>query len=537
MNESVPVEEGDVPPAVWPEDREEVEMPVGGESFYKPFVWGDDAIISSGDVQGGISVIYDNDFNQYAVRCTTHNGAARRGLKVYTSADNGATWEWIKWFTSAHEFKYPQLFVCQSGSIQYLYIFYHHSLSEGRVRLYACDLDEPYSMVRWLTVADAGAGDSITYYSACTSIYGTWLTMVYEVHESGDATPDVRSVRSTNQGSTWFNDRIVDYDGQHPDVAYGYSGYVYTVYATTSGGDYDIEFKRSTNYGDTWGGTTRLINDSFDDDYPKVAALHTLPANSAYVWVTFSHDYANSGNLDVRYVYSTNSGASWSSYINLANSSTYSEMAADLVCWHLSEYSIMHVSYLKYRLISIFPFRYTADIYTAWTSSSDPTDWQDLTEISDHRSAVSEDARNVCQGTIMPCIFVALAGYVYAGSGITFGYDDLYWDGFCYTDVEEEGEGEARPSEFSLHDNYPNPFNPETVIGYSIPEACLVRLEIFNVLGQRIRTLVEEEQAAGTSEVVWDGKDETGDQVASGVYFYKLKAEDFSQTKKMVLIR
>jgi hypothetical protein len=414
-------------PSVGPllENGVEIELPVHEGGSLGVWAWGDDVTIATGTVEGGISATYDMDGNMYAARCTTHNGAARRGLRVYKSTDSGATWELIKWFTSTSEFKYPQLFVYQSGSYQYLYVFYHHSYSEGRVRLYTCELDDPYSFVSWETVADASAGDSITYYSACTSIYGTYLTVVYEVHESGDVTPDVRSVRSTNQGSTWFDDGIVDYDGQHPDVAYGYSAYTYTVYATTGGGDYDIEFKRSTNYGDTWGGTARLINDSFDDDYPKVAALHTLPANSAYVWVTFNHDYANSGDLDVRYVYSTNSGANWSSYINLANSNTYDEMACDLWVKRDDASITVNICYLRYKLEPNPPAATEwSDICYGYASKTDPTDWHSPSRISDHAGALSEDGREVCQGTYT----LSYAGIVYAGKPFPGNYEDLYFD-------------------------------------------------------------------------------------------------------------
>ncbi|KPK99737.1 MAG: hypothetical protein AMJ91_06530 [candidate division Zixibacteria bacterium SM23_73_3] len=513
----------------------EIELPVGGGGLYKPFVWGVDATISTGSVEGGISVAYDSSFTHYAVRCTTYGGLERRGIKVYKSTDNGATWQPFKLIVSSYEITYPQVLVCEYLTYKHLYLFYHRAWSDGQVRLYRCDLDG--SSGSFFDVADRPAGDTITYYSACSNISGSTLIVVYEVHESGDATPDVRSVRSTNRGASWFDDMLVDADGQHPDVAYGYQGYTYLVYGTTSGGDFEIEFRRSTNWGDSWGSSQRLIADTFDDDYPKVAALHTTPVNSAHVWVTFNHDYANSGDIDVRYVYSTNSGTDWSSYINLANSKTYDEMAADLVTWRFYNYTIIHVSYLK-RYFSISPLEEISNIYTAWTGSDDPTNWRELTKINDHLAASSPDARKICQGTIMPCFIVALAGYVYAAKPFLIGnFDDLYFDGYCFTEVEEEGEPGALPSEFSLHNNYPNPFNPETVIGYSIPRACHVRLEIFNVLGQKIRTLVDEEQTAGKNEVMWDGEDESGNQVASGVYFYKLEAKDFTQTKKMVLIR
>jgi multisubunit Na+/H+ antiporter MnhE subunit len=94
------------------------------------------------------------------------------------------------------------------------------------------------------------------------------------------------------------------------------------------------------------------------------------------------------------------------------------------------------------------------------------------------------------------------------------------------------------PKEFALNQNYPNPFNPKTNIGYALPSAGHVTVEVFNVLGQRVTTLVDENQEAGNYLVEWDATDADGAKVSSGVYFYKLNAGDvFVKTQKMVLLK
>ena len=103
------------------------------------------------------------------------------------------------------------------------------------------------------------------------------------------------------------------------------------------------------------------------------------------------------------------------------------------------------------------------------------------------------------------------------------------------TDVDDSGND--LPFKFELANNYPNPFNPTTTISYSIPKADRVTLQIFNVLGQRVRTLVNIEQAAGRYQVQWNGKDEMGNAVGSGVYFYQLNTSRQVTVKKMVLIK
>lgn len=97
--------------------------------------------------------------------------------------------------------------------------------------------------------------------------------------------------------------------------------------------------------------------------------------------------------------------------------------------------------------------------------------------------------------------------------------------------------GAGTPVAFTLAQNYPNPFNPVTVIMYNLPTACNVRLDVYNVLGQRVATLINEHQAAGSKVVEWNGKNSTGIDVTSGVYFYTIHAGEFVEMKKMILLR
>ena len=93
------------------------------------------------------------------------------------------------------------------------------------------------------------------------------------------------------------------------------------------------------------------------------------------------------------------------------------------------------------------------------------------------------------------------------------------------------------PTEFTVSQNYPNPFNPVCMIAYALPTDCQVRLDIYNILGQKVRVLVDEYQSAGYKSVTWDGKDDHGQELASGVYFYRLEAGNFTQARKMVLMK
>jgi hypothetical protein len=95
----------------------------------------------------------------------------------------------------------------------------------------------------------------------------------------------------------------------------------------------------------------------------------------------------------------------------------------------------------------------------------------------------------------------------------------------------------AIPSTYSLYQNYPNPFNPSTTIAFDLPEDSWVRLSLYNVLGQRVRTVANSQYSAGSHQVIWDGRNESGGEVSSGVYFYLLETNSFRDAKKMLMIR
>jgi hypothetical protein len=103
--------------------------------------------------------------------------------------------------------------------------------------------------------------------------------------------------------------------------------------------------------------------------------------------------------------------------------------------------------------------------------------------------------------------------------------------------VTEVSIGTSIPSQFYLAQNHPNPFNPETKIEFTIPMEGRVNLSVYNLLGQKIATLVDEYLSAGIHQAIWQGKDDSGNPVASGIYFYRLVAGEYSDFKKMVLLK
>jgi murein tripeptide amidase MpaA len=115
--------------------------------------------------------------------------------------------------------------------------------------------------------------------------------------------------------------------------------------------------------------------------------------------------------------------------------------------------------------------------------------------------------------------------------------DDIEIWTYAFPPIVGVGMRGDRPLAFTLGQNHPNPFNPSTVISYQLSVNTKTSLKIYNILGQEIRTLVSGHEAAGLHKVLWDGRDARGQLLSSGVYFYRLTAGGFTQTRKMLMIK
>jgi len=121
-----------------------------------------------------------------------------------------------------------------------------------------------------------------------------------------------------------------------------------------------------------------------------------------------------------------------------------------------------------------------------------------------------------------------------SSDGFIFMMDNFRVDS---TDDGVSNDNDVIPTLTQLDGNYPNPFNPETTISYSMKEAGDVRIDIYNLKGQRVKTVVNEFAGVGAHQVVWNGQDDSNNSCASGLYFYKMKSGRYSKTNKMILMK
>jgi hypothetical protein len=112
-----------------------------------------------------------------------------------------------------------------------------------------------------------------------------------------------------------------------------------------------------------------------------------------------------------------------------------------------------------------------------------------------------------------------------------------YTDIVNHVAIEDPGDGMNLAKNYALQQNYPNPFNPTTTINFNVPQTTTLRLSVYNLLGQRIRVLLDGVVQAGNRQVVWDGRNEAGNMMGSGIYFYRLEGNGVNMTKKMILMK
>jgi hypothetical protein len=257
-----------------------------------------------------------------------------------------------------------------------------------------------------------------------------------------------------------------------------------------------------------------------------VAASHTEPDGEAIFWL-FYERYVGAPPLNfmINFHWSTDAGSSWTSMTTPNDTSAGNRVYPSLHV--LKENDASNITFaFRYEGISPRQVRY---IYKE-NAQSNPSVWNvSYSGINDHSPDFRPPQRAY---TLRGTDNSVRSGILYVG----WTDHDLYFDASAFTDVQDELQNHTI-CEFSLDQNYPNPFNPSTQIQFKIPENGWVNLDIYNVLGQKVRQLLSDHLEKGLHRITWDGKDDRGEALANGVYFYRLQTSGIIETKKMILIK
>jgi hypothetical protein len=276
---------------------------------------------------------------------------------------------------------------------------------------------------------------------------------------------------------------------------------------------------KTTNGGETW---NAVATQPPQIDSAKTGRSFGTYDNN-YVWFFDSHD---------RFYYSGDGGESWGNihwsipdgpWLLWRNCSSCQLAVGPTWSWYWSNYSgwtisgpVPNISIIPTGLVGALGTReYWLTQDTLYYTSNDGSTW------------TSESPNGLAKHTTL-IDMVTLGSEVSAwATGVG---DTIYHYHRIPTGVKKLPQ--QIPLEFSLSQNYPNPFNPSTSIRFDIPVSSLVSINVYNVLGQEVTTLVNEDYKPGNYEVTWDAKD-----LSSGVYYYRLQAGSFMETKKLVLLR
>jgi hypothetical protein len=332
--------------------------------------------------------------------------------------------------------------------------------------------------------------------SSTQNLYIVW-------HDISDGNNEIYYKRSTDNGLSWSdNIRLTD------DTSNSYSAvisvvdnYIHIIWLDSRATGYpQLYYKRSTNGGINWGEDLQIVN------VPAHITATRLKVSSHMLHVMWQDNrFINS---EIFYMRSTNSGDSWGTVTRLINSNESSYNPSFTVT-----NQAMHLVFQKNETQPYFSYKNSYDGGINWSEDTVLT---------------GGDAYS-----FFP--FVASSGL---SVNIVFidhrdNYNAIYFKrnpsgnliGISYLSSEI-------PTDYSLYQNFPNPFNPSTTIKFDIRENAFTTLKIYDLLGRESEILVNGQLKPGSYEVMWDGS-----KYSSGIYFYKIKTEKFIETKKMILLK
>jgi len=310
--------------------------------------------------------------------------------------------------------------------------------------------------------------------------------------------------RSTNSGLNWSIDvRLTTDTSASSDVSVSSFGQNIHIAWVSGTGNSEIYYKNSTNGGINWSADQRMTND------PAISTNPSISISGQNINIFWSDQ--RDGNSEIYFKRSTDGGSVWSSdtrLTNAVNNSIFPNAIAFgqllAVVWPDLRLNVYKV---YYKVSTNGGLNWSTDLLLSPVSNTGAASNPSIDASDSAAHVIWDDTRD--------------------------GNPEIYYKKNIFSfPVGVTAVNSEVPSEFSLSQNYPNPFNPVTNIKFSLPKSGFVKLTIYDVVGREISMLINGELLAGSYNYDFDAS-----QLAGGIYFYKLEADDFIQTKKMVLIK
>jgi hypothetical protein len=484
--------------------------------------WGNDVLVHQADRIYGFGL--DQADNDTLILVVSDSSTANLidTLYIYRSTDNGQSWNYVtRMFAATDNLRYGKAdVIAAEGDSNFVYVFWIRDT--GAYKGLSC-MRFQHNFAGSPLLNPISASENVVDFDVCQDLYPNyWLYVVYQTDQDS-----IIFKSSRDYGKTWEyrkNLREITPIISQPSVAWSQGPYLVVAGKTDDDKIYVI---RNDNSGrdDAWK-DDQYISTSGSCYNPVVAASHTYPDNQAVFWVFYELIVTTpTPHRELRFRWSTDAGATW--FITSQPSDTSSGTRVFPSLHVLKENNAQNIT-LAYRYEGTSP-RQIRYIYKE-NGQVNPSVWMaPYSGINDHSPHYRPPQKAY---TLRGTDNSIRSAVLYVQDMV----HDLYFDASAFTSVEEEWNDQTI-SGFRLKQNYPNPFNPITSIEFVIPRSNLVTLDIFNVLGQKVRQLLADHLERGRRTITWDGRDAEGKDVANGIYFYRMQVGDFVETKKMVLLK
>ncbi len=466
--------------------------------------------------------IFDGDYNQKApnmacdddgkIYCAfedyDNSSYPNTWIRIRRSNDDGATWDYFGGCYSNTYGMYLPSIVYANG---YVFTLYHMNNTIGVYRKPidggpgdffqppTPNINPPYIIHRARLCSDSESYEGNAY-----------LMLAYVYGNGNNYDLEIYYTLSIDDGESWTDYDFIDYVYEsywtwEVGIDWGDSG-LYISYLGTGLDENKVMMVKSTDYGSIWSDPD-VIDDDNDDKFGPIVA-----ARDAYILVVYQYKY-NAYDNDIYAAYSDDYGGSWHNYI-IADDGDNEELL-----W------VAHDNDNNFCVT----YNWNGEVYAEIGNNSPVV--ENPEQINNNSLASDGDYTTVIGKTIHNS---NSSGFMAAWAQGPWGDLDI-WGNYCWpvSGVDDIVIIEVP----TLFQNYPNPFNPETTIEYNLNENSNVLIEIYNIKGQKVKTLINDFQEAGYYSVIWNGKDSNGKPVASGLYFYSMQTDNYSEVRKMILLK
>ena len=482
-----------------------------------PFFWGTDRLICPGQLRD-FAVDYDTNGTMYVVVSQPDST-----LRLYRSTDHGVNWTNIVYYWHTPKDYYTKVgLVVTQGDSGFIHMYMRYNANGGNLYYIRASKTNPSGS--FISGNIGATADTIDDFSICEDNYNPnyYLYCLYaNEHRSGNA--NAKFLRSLTYGRTWVD--TTDWgNAWDPSISFVSLTNLLTAQRLPTGvsiSGYRIYFERNTYLGQpgAWGSTIGVAGDSFPAWRPSVAASNTRPDSLATVWILYTHSYNGTADLDMDYAYSANGGRTFTTGNHLDFTTAVSDLA------NVRQYRIYPNTYVD-ACFTNMNSTYTTSVVN-WTYANQPTPstWATRVQVNDAMASTGTGGMIIYS----PHSSASGSGVIYP----RFGPDSLCFDA-PWVGIEETPQ--ANLTRISINVT-PNPFTNNITIGYQINKASAVSAIIYNAAGREVKSIANGNAEKGYYKVTWNGFDDDNRAVNNGIYFFRLKTDNETVTRKLIFTK